>query len=83
MCFLHKKVLLTKDNLSRRRWNGCKNRCFCDSDETIKHLFLACPFVKVVWRIVCFTYNIPPSTNIKNMFENWLNNIDKIIQARI
>jgi hypothetical protein len=46
--------------------------CFCDSNETIHHLFLVCPFAKIVWRVVYFAYNIPPASNITNMFGNWL-----------
>jgi hypothetical protein len=83
MWFLHKKELLIKHNLFKRRWNGCNKCCFCDSGETIERLFLACPFRKVVWRIIYSTYNIPPPTNVKNMFGNWLNGIDKMTRARI
>lgn len=39
MWFLHKKVTLTKDNLSKRNWNGCKKCVFCDHNESINHLF--------------------------------------------
>lgn len=39
MWFLHKGVILTKDNLAKRRWQGCKKCCFCDQEETIHHLF--------------------------------------------
>ena len=35
MWFLYRKVILTKDNLARRNWHGCKTCCFCDQDETI------------------------------------------------
>jgi hypothetical protein len=34
-------------------------------------------------RISFFTYNIPTPTNIKNMFGNWLNEIDKETKDRI
>jgi hypothetical protein len=37
----------------------------------------------VVWCIVFYTYNIPPTTNIKKMFGNWLNVIDKMTKSRI
>jgi hypothetical protein len=57
--------------------------CFCDSDKTIEHLFLSWPFPKVVWRIVYITYNIPPPSNIKNIFGNLLNGIDQKTKARI
>ena len=83
MWFLSNKVLLTKDNLVKRKWNGCKKCCFCDSAETINHLFLSCPFAKIIWRIVYCAYNIPPPTNITNMFGKWLNGVSKIDKDRI
>ena len=43
----------------------------------------SCPFVQLVWRVVFSTYNIPPPTNIINMFKNWLNGIDKKTKTRI
>jgi hypothetical protein len=56
---------------------------FCSSHETIDHLFISCSFSRLVWRVVHFTYNIPPPTNINNLFGNWLNGIDKQTKARI
>ena len=38
---------------------------------------------QLIWCVVFSTYNIPPLTNIKNMFGNWLNSIDKKTKARI
>ena len=77
MWFLNSKVLLTKDNLAKRRWTGSQKCCFCDTNETVHHLFLACPFAKIVWRMIYFAYNIPPPANINNMFGNWLNRVPK------
>jgi hypothetical protein len=37
--FLHRKVILTKDNLIKRNWVGNKTCCFCDNKESIQHLF--------------------------------------------
>ena len=73
MWFLSNKVLLTKDNLAKRNWGGCQKCCFCDSLETTEHLFISCPFARIIWRMIFFTYNMPPPTNITNMFGNWLN----------
>ena len=43
MWFVHKGVILTKDNLAKHSWEESK-RCFlCDQDETIEHLFIQCP----------------------------------------
>jgi hypothetical protein len=44
--FLQKKVILTKDNLKKRNWQGCAKCFFCDQDETIQHLFFRLPFCK-------------------------------------
>ena len=46
MWFVHKQVILTKDNLIKRNWNGSTRCSFCDRDEFIKHLFLDCPLQK-------------------------------------
>jgi hypothetical protein len=83
MWFLYKKVILTKDNLAKRNWNGCKNCVFCDSNETINHLFFDCPFAKLIWRTIQYTFNIPPPANVTNMFGNWLNGVDKISKGHI
>jgi hypothetical protein len=49
MWFFNRKVILTKDNLLKRNWNGNESCCFCDSKESIQHLFLgflfSCPQV--------------------------------------
>jgi hypothetical protein len=36
---LHRGVILTKDNLVRRNWQGSRKCVFYHEDETIKHLF--------------------------------------------
>jgi hypothetical protein len=58
MWFLHNKVLLTKDNLAKQNWNDCQKCCFCDSNETVDHLFLNSPFAKIVWRMVIYPRRI-------------------------
>jgi hypothetical protein len=83
MWFLHRKVLLTKDNLAKRKWLGCKKCAFCDQDESIEHLFIRCTFARLLWRVVHFTFNIPPPTNIKNLFGNWLNGVNKQVKLRV
>ncbi|WVZ51651.1 hypothetical protein U9M48_002773 [Paspalum notatum var. saurae] len=39
---VHKEVILTKDNLLKRRWKGDDRCCFCDNKETVQHLFFDC-----------------------------------------
>jgi hypothetical protein len=83
MWFLRGKVLLTKDNLVKHKWKGCIKYFFCDSSEIVQHLFISCPFVRIIWRKVYFTYKLPPPTKITNMFGNWLNGVPKNAMARI
>jgi hypothetical protein len=75
--FFSNKILLTKDNLAKYHWNGCTKYVFCGEQETIQHLFIECPLAKLLWRTVNFTYDLPPPTNITNMFGNWLNGVDR------
>uniref|UniRef100_A0A8R7P020 Reverse transcriptase zinc-binding domain-containing protein n=1 Tax=Triticum urartu TaxID=4572 RepID=A0A8R7P020_TRIUA len=48
MWFVHKGVILTKDNLLKTSWIGNFGCCFCDHNETIKHLFLECSLAKLL-----------------------------------
>jgi hypothetical protein len=36
------EVVLSKDKLAKRNWQGNKTCCFCHEYETIRHLFLDC-----------------------------------------
>ena len=46
--YIQRGVILTKDNLLKRRWKGGSKCCFCSKDETI-HLF----FSIVMWHSLC------------------------------
>jgi hypothetical protein len=83
MWFLHKKVLLTKDNLIKRKWQGDENCYFCDHKETVQHLFIECPLAKMVWCVVHMAFAIIPTTSIKNLFGNWLVGVSKHERAYI
>jgi hypothetical protein len=62
MWLLEQKVVLTKDNMVRRKWQGCPAFYLCGEPETNYHLFFSCPIVKVVWGVVarCFQQNTRP-----------------------
>ena len=81
--FLNRKEILTKDNLIKRRWIGCKKCVFCDADESVEHLFIKCPFARDIWRLLHFTFNVYPPTSIANLFGSWLNGIDSVTKSRI
>jgi len=76
MWFVHKQVILTKDNLAKRNWTGSRRCSFCDHDESIKHLFLDCPMTKTLWRSVHIAFNITPPTTIHTLFGTWLNGVE-------
>jgi hypothetical protein len=44
--YLKREVVLTKDNLARRNWNGGKQCVLCFQPETIQHLFFYCHFAR-------------------------------------
>jgi hypothetical protein len=85
MWFLHHKVLLRKDNLIKRSWQGNKSCSFCHKDETIQHLFFECPFARIIWRIIHIMFGFSPPANVKNLFGNWLAGILKkdLIHIRV
>jgi hypothetical protein len=83
MWFLNSKILLTKHNLAKHQWKGCTRCVFCGEQETVEHLFISCSFAKLIWRTVNFAYNLPPPTNVTNMFGNWLKGVDKHVKAMI
>jgi hypothetical protein len=56
MWFLHRKVILTTDNLIKRNWNGQESCCFCDNMESIQHLLFDYLFAKIIWHIIHITF---------------------------
>ncbi|WVZ54184.1 hypothetical protein U9M48_005022 [Paspalum notatum var. saurae] len=52
MWYVKRGVLLTKDNLARRNWNGHLGCCFCNANESIQHLLFDCRLAKFLWRVV-------------------------------
>jgi hypothetical protein len=56
---------------------------FCDQEETIQHLFIQCPYARIIWQIVYLSFNISSPLSIAHMFGNWLNGIEKHEKANI
>ena len=75
--YLSRGVILTKDNLVRRNWQGNQQCCFCHENETIQHLFFDCRFTRMLWAIIYAARGLPKPRNMSNMFESWLNGIPK------
>jgi hypothetical protein len=72
--YLQKGVILTKDNLTRKNWRGSQKCVACNSNETIKHLFVECPCARMVWRIIFYATGLTPPRSIRHMFGSWLSN---------
>ena len=81
--YLHRGVVLTKDNLARRNWNGSKKCVFCSHNETIQHLFFDCHFAKFFWRVVQFTFDFVPPTSVAQFYNDWLLRFDCKYKAQL
>lgn len=55
MWLVERNSILTKDNLTRKKWKGDKKCAFCNEEETIEHLFFKCDVSGYVWSIVAWT----------------------------
>jgi hypothetical protein len=64
-------VVLTKDNLARRNWNGNKLCVFCSTSESIQHLFFDCHFDRFLWRAVQINFNIDIYMFVAHLFNGW------------
>jgi hypothetical protein len=56
MWYLYDEVILTKDNLAKRNWNEGKQCCFCQENETIKHLIFECNYLKFFMGFTVFCF---------------------------
>jgi hypothetical protein len=79
--YLKRGVILTKDNLARRNWNGDTRCSFCHSPETIHHLFFECLYAKFLWRVVYLMFRISPLLSIDDLFVNWSKIADNLYSS--
>ena len=70
------RVILNKDNLVKRNWNGSTKCVFCLHNETIKHLFFDCKVARSIWSTIQIASNLYPPRSVANIFGNWLHGID-------
>ena len=66
--FFQRWILLTKDNLAKKNWTESQKCCECNGNETIEHLFLHCPYARMVWRIIFYATGLTPPRSIRHMF---------------
>jgi hypothetical protein len=75
MWYMKKEVVLTKDNLAWRHWDGSKQCSFCLHNETIQHMFFDCYYARFLWGLTQIVFNLPPPHNIQHMFNTWSNQV--------
>jgi len=78
--YLRQGVILTKDNLAKRNWQGNQQCCFCHENETIQHLFFDCQFMRMVWASVYAACGISKPWNVSSMFGSLLNGLPKFFK---
>ena len=49
---LFQDVVLTRENMKKRKWLGNPTCSFCDQLETSRHLLFSCSHAKVVWGVL-------------------------------
>jgi hypothetical protein len=52
-------------------------------DESIQHLFFDCPYVRFEWRVVQVSFNIIPPLNMHDLFNGWMQGVDKKLKYKI
>jgi hypothetical protein len=73
--YLHRDVILAKDNLVKQNWHGSRNCVLCYEDETIKHLSLQYRFARSILSIIQVASNLYGPHSVANVFGNWLHGI--------
>ena len=81
--YLRKGVILTKDNLARRNWQGNQQCCFCHENETIQHLFFDCRFARLGWATAYAAWGLPRPHSVDDMFGHWLDRIQSNLKPSI
>jgi hypothetical protein len=69
MWFLYNKVILSKDNLTKWSWSGCKNCAFCDADDVWTIFFMNVPSIVLFRELFNILINIPHQITIQICLE--------------
>ena len=72
MWLINQNAILTKDNLTKRKWQGDSRCKFCPEQESISHLFFDCPLAKFVWSIVALVMGAPCRPCSSDQFWSWV-----------
>jgi hypothetical protein len=75
MWLVSHNVILTKDNLVKRKWKGSTTCAFCNENESSQHLFFECPTVKYVWSLIAYSLGSDCRPSNLNQFWLWIQRI--------
>jgi hypothetical protein len=78
--YLRKGVILTKDNLAKRNWQGSLSCASCHKEETIQHLFFDCRLARSVWSVFLMATGINQPQNVDHMFGDWLQGFNSVLK---
>jgi len=74
MWLISHNVILTKDNLLKRKWQGDPKCQFCPENETITHMFFECSMAKFVWSLVAMVVGSSCRPCSFDQFWEWVQN---------
>ena len=66
-------AILTRDNLSRKGWQGDKMCSFCSSPESTEHLFSSCVISRYCWSLVSVVVKADCRPSSFSQFWMWAN----------
>ena len=69
---LENKVILTKDNLLKKKWPGDPTCSFCSQVESMDHLFFLCPIAKVNWCFIAICLGAHELPGNVGGFASWI-----------
>jgi hypothetical protein len=72
MWLLEQRVVLTKENILKRNWQGNPDCYFCGAPESKDHLFFSCPIAKVAWDVVAFCFKQRTSHVTYDQYWVWI-----------
>jgi hypothetical protein len=73
MWLLEQKVILTKDNMLKRKWQGVPDCYFCGAPEDCDHQMFSCPIAKVIWGVVASCFHQPHRPSCYEQYWVWIN----------
>jgi hypothetical protein len=75
MCLVSQNIILTKDNLIKRKWKGNKSCAFCTENENSRYLFFECPTAKYVWSLLAYSLGSVCRPNSMEQYWFWIQKI--------